>query len=111
MRSRRSDPRTKRVRKPRTIRILEMLGITSNRSNSEKNKNTDLIASSIAENVKAHSRPGSQTSGRMVRIKRSDVIKALNEVNEATSVDEVLSSGSRAKRILKLYRETHKVCG
>jgi hypothetical protein len=42
-----------------------------------------------------------------VKVKRLDVIRAVNEVKHARSVSEVVSSTSRAKRILELYRRTH----
>jgi hypothetical protein len=107
------DARTGTWKRSSLSKMAEKLGLGigsgwGKRFGSKDKNISDLIASSVTEKVRSKS--GKDTPLKMVRVKRSDVIKALQEVKEASSVDEVVSSGSKAKRILKLYRDTHKVC-
>ncbi len=48
--------------------------------------------------------------GRPIKIKVGEVIRALDEVENARTVSDVVSSASKAKSLLKKYREARKVC-
>ncbi len=48
--------------------------------------------------------------GQPIKIKVTEVIRALDEVENARTVSDVVSSASKAKSLLKKYRETRKAC-
>jgi hypothetical protein len=48
--------------------------------------------------------------GQPLKVKVSDIVKALDEVENATTVRDVLSSASKAKTLLKKYRDSQKMC-
>lgn len=91
----------------RAAKILKRLGIGGKASGSKEEStgagSTASGGTSAGSARKVRGRAG-------VRVKKADVINALNELKQATSMDEVLASGSKAKKILKLYRETHRNC-
>jgi hypothetical protein len=102
MNRRNEEPKTQRI--SRAKRFLNMVGRSVKSGSlvsSSKTKSVDHCAASTLKTGK-DSRVGA------CRVRASDVLKALDEIDKATTVDDVLSSAGRAKKILRMYRDCQK---
>lgn len=95
------DPREQRITQAgRLTRRSSKSGLFVSSSVQSK----DAVSSVVQKNSK-------QGKMRTVnKVRASELIKALDEMERATTVGDVLSFGSKAKRILRLYRDSRKTC-